>query len=539
MNYKRIISLLDEQLRFFKEQNRQLVEQNNQLLAQNKRMSEQLSAQSNNVFLLTHQVETLTEALQSLEKAFSAKGSSMQKMQKTNQALSKLITKKSEKIIPVPSTDEPVGNRKKEAPSPKERGNNNARRKEYFDLEIQEHDIYPSCPGFQPEFGEFLKIVDSIRYEYIPPRFIKHINHQYYYRYLGNIISGSLPATPLLNSNYDASFIAGILQLRYIYSMPVERIIKLFAENGFEMNKSTAHGLIRKAAQLIDILQDVLRDAVHEDDYLHMDETYYTILEKGTQSKTGKNSCKGYIWAAMASHLRLVHFFYENGSRARKVLTQYLKPDYRGAVQCDGLGDYKILETEEYPNAIRLACFQHCKRKFLDIKQNKDAQKIIEIINRLYRKEHEMPPEYPPEQALEYRKKYAVPILSELKDELLQIQAKKTTLPKSNLSKAVNYTLNEYPALCNYILKPEYELDNNEIERLNRYISLSRKNSLFCGSHQGAKRAALIYSLACSCRLNGINTFEYFKDILNRFIEIKPNTDKKVLRELLPDRWKK
>ena len=48
---------------------------------------------------------------------------------------------------------------------------------------------------------------------------------------MGNIIAGSLPATPLLNSNYDASFIAGILQLRYIYSMSVERIIKLFAEN--------------------------------------------------------------------------------------------------------------------------------------------------------------------------------------------------------------------------------------------------------------------------------------------------------------------
>ena len=138
--------MLEEQLRFSKEQNKQLLDQN-------KRMSEQLSAQSNKVFLLTHQVETLTEALQSLE-------ASMQKRQKTNQALSKLITKKSEKIIPIPSADEPVGNRKKKAPSPKERGNNNARRKEYFDLEIQEHDIYPSCPGFQPEFGEFLKIVD-------------------------------------------------------------------------------------------------------------------------------------------------------------------------------------------------------------------------------------------------------------------------------------------------------------------------------------------------------------------------------------------
>ncbi|WP_286335166.1 transposase domain-containing protein, partial [Bacteroides caecimuris] len=48
-----------------------------------------------------------------------------------------------------------------------------------------------------------------------------------------------------------------------------------------------------------------------------------------------------------------------------------------------------------------------------------------------------------------------------------------------------------------------------------------------------------LHSLACSCRLNGINSFDYFKDILNKFIEIKPNTDKKVIRELLPDKWKK
>lgn len=113
-------------------------------------------------------------------------------------------------------------------------------------MEVREHDIYPSRSGFQPELGKFLKTVDSIRYEFVPPRFIKHIHHLHYYQYRGNIIYGNLPATPLLNSSYDASFIAGILQLRYIYSMPVERIIKFFGESGFEISKSTAHGLIKK-----------------------------------------------------------------------------------------------------------------------------------------------------------------------------------------------------------------------------------------------------------------------------------------------------
>jgi transposase len=76
-------------------------------------------------------------------------------------------------------------------------------------------------------------------------------------------------------------------------------------------------------------------------------------------------------------------------------------------------------------------------------------------------------------------------------------------------------------------------------ERLQRYISLSRGNSLFCGSHAGAERTALIYSLACSCRLNGINTFEYFTDILNRLAYISPNAPDEIFQKLLPNRWTK
>ena len=190
-------------------------------------------------------------------------------------------------------------------------------------------------------------------------------------------------------------------------------------------------------------------------------------------------------------------------------------------------------------DAIRLSCFQHCKRKFLNITGNKDAEKIVRIINRLYQNEHRIPPDWTARQILDYRNKYAPPILKELKEELINIKNKKSTLPKSELSKAINYTLNEYDALCNYIRSADYAPDNNAIERLMRYISLSRRNSLFCGSHQGAKRAALIYSLACSCRLNNINSFEYFKDLLTKLIDINPNTDHETIRNLLPHKWQR
>ena len=84
----------------------------------------------------------------------------------------------------------------------------------------------------------------------------------------------------------------------------------------------------------------------------------------------------------------------------------------------------------------------------------------------------------------------------------------------------------------------DYHLDNNLVERLNIYISLSRRNSLFFGSHTGTKRAAMFYSLACSCRLQGVNFFEYISDVINKAATLPPRTPISKYRELLPDKWK-
>ena len=533
MSYKQIALYLQNQVKHL---NEQLECQSNQAAEREGELLKVINDQRQQLSLLSAQIKTLNNSVVSLEQVLVEKNIDLENQKIKNSTLGKLISgKKSEKVSVCPKEETPVARKK---PDLKERGNNGAKRKEHFDLEIQEHDIYPDQEDFRLEASKRIRTTDCIRYEFIPPRFIKHIYHQHYYACNDSVYAGKLPAAPFLNSNYDASFIAGMLQLRYIYSMPIERIIKYFKENGFDLNKSTAHSLIKKAAGMFDLLSQTLQSAILEDDYLCMDESYYTILTGDVKNKSGKSTTKGYIWAALANHLKLVHFFYENGSRSRQVLTGYVKEDYQGAIQSDGLENYKIIEKETYPNAIRLSCFQHCKRKFLNITGNKDAQKIVDTINLLYQKEHLIEPDWPSDRILEYRNKYASPILDKLEKQLLAIKEKKTTLPKSELSKAVNYTLGQYDSLRNYILNADYALDNNAIERLMRYISLSRKNSLFCGSHQGAKNAALIYSLACSCRLNNINTFEYFKDLLNKLIDINPNTDPAIIRNLLPDRYK-
>ncbi len=99
-------------------------------------------------------------------------------------------------------------------------------------------------------------------------RFIKKVYHVRTYTQNDEYFSGKAPDAPFLNSQYDGSFIAGMAQLRYMYAMPVERIVKLFNDNGFDMDKGTAHGLLRKTERLFENLYHVLGDAIKEDTYI-------------------------------------------------------------------------------------------------------------------------------------------------------------------------------------------------------------------------------------------------------------------------------
>ena len=166
---------------------------------------------------------------------------------------------------------------------------------------------------------------------------------------------------------------------------------------------------------------------------------------------------------------------------------------------------------------------------------------LVELTNKLYQKEHEHcvgQQGWTDKDNLRHRKRYAPQILSEIKRELLRIKSKPDLLPKSEMAGTVDYMLLQWEAIKGIFTERYYYLDNNLVERYNRYISLSRRNSLFFGSHKGAERGALFYSLTCSCRMQGINTFEYITEVIKKAAKLPPNTDIKVYRNLLPDKWK-
>jgi len=120
--------------------------------------------------------------------------------------------------------------------------------------------------------------------------------------------------------------------------------------------------------------------------------------------------------------------------------------------------------------------------------------------------------------------------------ELRKIERDPETIGNHILYKAAAYCFKELESIYNIITSTDYDLDNNIIERPMRYINISRHNSLFCGSDAGAERTATLYSLAISCRLNNVNTYTYFKEVIQSLAEHPQMTDEQ-MRKLLPDKW--
>lgn len=181
----------------------------------------------------------------------------------------------------------------------KARGNNGAKRDMHFEMKMVEKDIYPDgATDEQKAAFDKSTRCDPLHHDTAA---VHQRSYIHTIKSEGSLISAKAPLTPLQNSSFDASFIAGIAQLRYLYSMPVERIVNYFSENGFNLDKQTAHGLLKKTASLFENQHKAMRNAVKED---------------------------GYIWVILAAHLGLTFFFYDNGSRSEEVILRQLENYY-------------------------------------------------------------------------------------------------------------------------------------------------------------------------------------------------------------------
>jgi hypothetical protein len=130
-----------------------------------------------------------------------------------------------------------------------------------------------------------------------------------------------------------------------------------------------------------------------------------------------------------------------------------------------------------------------------------------------------------------FRKRHSTRQLKRIKEWL--IKNKQEVLPKSSMGTAIDYTLNLWSRLIRYLEDGRLEIDNNRVENAIRPVAIGRKNYLFAGSHNGAKRAAILYSLLSTAQLQGHDPKAYLKDVLSRIADHPMNR----LDELLPASW--
>ena len=139
----------------------------------------------------------------------------------------------------------------------------------------------------------------------------------------------------------------------------------------------------------------------------------------------------------------------------------------------------------------------------------------------------------PPIRRTEERRRLAAPLLETFKAWLDAESL--VVLPKAPIAEALGYTRNQWGALTRFLDDARLKLDNNSAERQLRRVAVGRKNWLFAGSDEGAERACILYSLIASCKLHGVNPFDYLRDVL---VRVGDHPARDVLA-LSPKNWKK
>lgn len=344
-----------------------------------------------------------------------------------------------------------------------------------------------------------------------------------------NIQIAPLPLLPLPKANADASLLAELIMNKYLYHLPFYRQIALFKLEGIKIPASTINDWFIGCGDLLRALYYRLKEIVLQTDYIQVDESTVPVIDNEKH-----RAVKSYLWVVRAVMEKLVFFHYDKGSRAQKVVVELLH-NYQGAVQTDGYEAYSIYENKK--GVLLLGCWAHARRKFSDAESEdkSGAEYALEQIGMIYQVEtmaDDQDLNY--EARAELRSRLAYPIMCAFEKWIVNYMPK--ALPGGRMSKALTYTYSIFHRLSRYHLDGRYRMDNNLVENTIRPLALGRKNYLFCGNHDAAENAAIMYSLLGCCNASDVNPREWLADILTRIPYY--NKDYSLdLAELLPHNW--
>jgi transposase len=393
-------------------------------------------------------------------------------------------------------------------------------------LPVEEIEIYP-----EGDLSDMVCIGTEVteELELEPARFFirRYIRYKYAPKDCDGVVIGELPERVIDKGIPGPGLLATILVDKYMDHLPLYRQRQRFQRENIPIARSTIEGWARQAMERLAILYEHLVTDTKSQGYLQADETPIKVLESPK-----KGSCHtGYYWVYHNPIDRTVLFDYQptRGEPGPKRILD----GFTGYLQTDGYGVYTKIGGRA--DVTHLACWAHARREFEKALSNdhERAEQALTWIQDLYAIERQAREQnLAPVQRKQLRLDKSLPIINQM-GKWISKQAKQV-LPKSQIGKAMYYSISRWEELSGYLYDGILEIDNNLVENAIRPVALGRKNYLFAGSHEAAQRAAMIYSFFSICKSHQINPYLWLRYVLENIMSTKYND----IRELYPQNFK-
>lgn len=388
----------------------------------------------------------------------------------------------------------------------------------------------PDCGGALRRLGD-----DSAEQLDVAPvqwRVVRTVRPKYSCRSCEKIIQASAPVKAIARGKATFATLAHIVVSKFDHHLPLYRQAEMMAAQGIDIDRSTLAGWHGQAAALLDPIVSRIREVGLTSEKLHTDDTPVPVLDPGR----GKTAT-GRLWAYVADDRAsggasppLIWYQFttdRTGAHPQKMLKSFT-----GYLQADAYAGYDPLYKTG--RVTEVACWAHFRRKIFDEHQSKPTQLTTEMLARiatLYTIEADVRGQ-PPDVRLTARRMRTKPLIDSLR--VFLDDALRRLSPKSAMAKAVSYGTKRWTALTCFIDNGLLEIDNNIAERAMRSIAVGRKNWLFAGSKTGGERAAAIYTVIETCKLNSIEPQAYITDVIAKIASDWPASR---WNELMPWNW--